>query len=322
LKRQIVHQKDRIEELNDQLQHARAQEPGSRDDDFLDLQIGVQEVVDLGETMVDQGRVPDLPPSPASSSASEDESHPDLVPGPYSPPGSSFRQLRRARDPINLQSAQQIDLEAPPSDPSSVISSDVDSQRQLSSSGSEESFIVQIRDLPAEKRDSDPEEGPSTGSTGTEDSSPVSTLISTDGDFISVHKTKRKIFFNPTAYHESIIGWVRSSRNEIQITALLDPKLPESIISLALCFKLGLVIEKYDEEHDEEGDWKWIRVAGGEGKRSRGRVVVTWSQGGSNRPLKVHCWVFEGVGEEVLVFGKPFMEKRRYYWESDEIDGG
>lgn len=179
LKRQIIHQKERIAELTEKLRHAHEQDPESHDDDFFDLQIGAQEVADLGENMVDQGRVLDLDHSPTSPSTSWPGIRPNLVSGIVPKPHTSFnsspRPLRRARSPIRSQPVQHTASRAPPYRPPPVFISDPEQRRKTSPSGSEAPFVLEISERPVGKPSSDAGEGPSPLIIEHDDGSPVST---------------------------------------------------------------------------------------------------------------------------------------------------
>jgi hypothetical protein len=204
--------------------------------------------------------------------------------------------------------------------------------QEMSGSESEEAHVLEeVREIPTERSVSDPGEGPSTLNIehGIEhgEESPASNQTHAEGDFISVHTTKRKICFNPATRHATISGYIpKASGGVVQIKAYLDPKLSENIISLALVIKLGLPIDLYDSDYDKARDWKWIRIGDGHGyeRKSRGTVTLEWSQGAfvNHVPLKVHCWVYEDDEEHVLVLGKPFLDKRKHYWEDNVTEEG
>ena len=290
---------------------------------FVDVQLDIQEaLVELGQSIVENNSVPDV----ENSSSSARTLRPDLG-RPVVPvfserrrtsPVSSQRHLRHRRSPIRERIVEE---RAPVPAPTEVFIHQEDEQ-ELPGPKPKESLALEVKELPAERSDSDPGEGPSTFVIEREDELPVSTPRDADGDFISVQKTKRKIYFDPSIYHETTSGYIATGHGPAQVTALLDRNIPENIISLALASKLGLEIELYDSNYDKDGDWKWIRFGDGEEKKSRGRVVLKWGQDAfsTHAPLKVHCWVFGDEEEDVLVLGGPFVSKRRHYWEDNEVE--
>jgi hypothetical protein len=276
--------------------------------------MGVEDVLDLGESMVEQGRVPDLDYSSASSSTSGmDPALPQVFnQPPHTSPISSTQQLRRARSPIP---SRHTIPPAPPAAPSQVLIHH-QSKEETSLSESEVPEIREVRQS-FETSHSDPGEGPSTLNVEGAPESSVSTSAYADGDFISVQRTSDEIHFDPVIFHESISGYVATSNSVVKTAALLDRELPENIISLALATQLGLQLEDTDES-------KWIYIGKGTGKKSRGRVVLKWSQGAflDHTPLRVHCWVYEDDQATVLVFGNAFVGKRSHYWEATKIREG
>jgi len=325
LKREIGRQKERIAELQEELQHADSQQPERHSDDFFDLDIGVQNVIDLGERMVDHGRVPDLEYSSSSSPRTRTDTNPhysDPVVTEIqrtSPPSS--RRLRRTQSPIRTQPVQLTESRASPVIPPQVIIHPPDDEQETWSSRSEESDFVEVNQPPAKTTNWDLGEGPSTLTIEESPESSISTRAYAEGDFISVQKTSSHIRYNPAIPRESITGSIVTNNNAVKIAAFIDRNLAENIIPLTLVTELGLKV--FDS--DEDKDWKWIHIGDAPGKRSRGRVLLSWNHWVSPRltPLKVHCWVYEDDGSRHLVFGKAFLKKRTYYWAgTDEVEEG
>jgi hypothetical protein len=269
--------------------------------------------------MIDHGRVPDIGEThPISSTPRTGIDHP-LVQVATQPqiisPASSSRPLRHARSPIPSQRLQPKSS----GDPQVVIYHQ-NYEEDTSSSKSEDSDVLEVTGPPAETPGSNPEGGPRSLIIEDTPESSVSPSTYAEGDFISVQRTASEIHFDPSIAHDTISGYAATSKGAVQITALLDRKLSENIISLTLATKLGLQL--YDS--DEEKDAKWICIGKVTRKKSRGRVILRWSQGAflDHAPLKVHCWVYEDDGTRDLVFGTPFVDKRRHYWQATEIVEG
>jgi hypothetical protein len=335
----------------------------SPENTFVDVQMDIQEaLVELGHSIVKTNTVPDVEDSSMSSRTLgpdlDRHAAPVVSERRRGSPVSSRRHLRHRRSPIRERVIVNLQRERPHSPREIFIQKDnvqemsgsepeeahvveevrelssreafieQDNAQEMSGSESEEAHVLEeVKELPTERSVSDPGEGPSTLNIEHGEESPVSSPTDADGDFISVHKTKRRIRFNPATHHETISGCIpKASGGVVQIKASLDPKLPENIISLALAIKLGLPIDLYDSDYDKARDWKWIRIgdAHGHERKSRGTVTLKWSQGASvnHVPLKVHCWVYEDEEEHVLVFGKPFLNKRRHYWKDNVTEEG
>jgi hypothetical protein len=298
----------------------------SPENTFVDVQQDIQEaLVELGKSIVRHDKVPDV----ESSSTSSRTLRPHVVDH-----NAPVDNERRRADPVSSRgnvrhhqspNREHILGERTPVSPPIQVSRHQNDDEEISDSKAEESVASVVNEVPAARPDTDPGEGPSTFVIEHREESPVSTLAGKDGDFIAVQKTSPRIHFNPAVTHEMISGYIAKTtgRGAHHVTAIIDLNLAENIISLALAVKLDLAIEAYDPEYDKESDWKWIRIGDGAESKSRGRVVLQWSQGAflSHAPLKIHCWVYEDAEKDVLVFGNSFVGKRRHYWEETELEG-
>lgn len=314
-------------ELQEQ-QRSPSQDWESPENTFVDVQMEIQEaLVELRETIVvENDIIPDVEHSSTSSRTMgrnrDSYAVPIVTERRRNSRVSSPRPLRHRRSRIRSQTIPPMAERAPTPVHTEVIIRH-NSEEDLSGEESEESESIEVRQLPVETSNTDPGEGPSTLIVEESPKSSVSTREYADGDFISVQKTSSHIQYNPAIPRESISGYIATSNGAVQTTALLDRNLAENIISLVLVTKLGLQL--YDS--DEDKDWKWIYIGNAPGKRSRGRVVLRWSQGAflSHKPLNIHCWVYEDDRDHRvrdLVFGKPFVHKRRHYWEGTEVEEG
>lgn len=358
LKRQIVHQKERIAELTEQLRYVHEKEPENDDEDFFDLQVGVKEVVDLGENMVDQGRVLDLDHSPASSFASRAVAHAhlasSLIPKSHARPNSPPPALRPARTSIRPQPVERTASRTPPHRPAperpetgerpgapvagqdegSPVSISESSTTATSSHTSSLATTVESRELRVqplnlthkrrriprkhEKEDSSPREVEAVRHDLSEQPSPVelegaSTISKVDEDFISVGPKSYLLQLNSTRPMIPTQGYVNIDHHSISITALLDKTLDHNLISLARVQSLGLEMEPPDDE-----DPVYFHFENGEKRKSCGQVVILWSKGVQYRkPFRVRCLVYEHDIRS-LMFGKPFLERKRYYWGGDD----
>jgi hypothetical protein len=150
-----------------------------------------------------------------------------------------------------------------------------------------------------------------------EQSSPVelegaSTISKVDEDFISVGPKSYLLQLNSTQPMIPTQGYINVDHRAISITALLDKTLDHNLISLARVQRLGLEMEPPDDE-----DPVYFHFENGEKRKSCGQVVILWSEGVQYRtPLRVRCLVYEHDIRS-LMFGKPFLERKRYYWGGD-----
>ncbi|CZR68731.1 uncharacterized protein PAC_18630 [Phialocephala subalpina] len=134
-----------------------------------------------------------------------------------------------------------------------------------------------------------------------------------ESDFVLVQPHSYLFSFNPDHAIQSISGYIILKRGEqVSQTALLDPTLPQNLISLAHAIHLGCTIEPHDETESISIDF-----GNGKTKRNSGHVILRWSQGGHRKPLRVRCLVYEHDIRN-LFFGKPFVEKRNHYWSRAE----
>ena len=203
-----------------------------------------------------------------------------------------------------------VERASPPAHTETVIFEDAD--QDLSDSGSDEPSSVDLRQPPTET--TDPSEGPSPLTAEDHPESPLSTSRpSAEGDFISVHPTTSHLEFNPSLSHslEGIKGYINTTNGRKSATALLDTKLPQNLISLAYAKELGLEIQLPDEAQDGF----WIRVDNGQEKKSNGFIAVEWSQGAflDDKAFRVPCLVYDHDEIKTIVFGAPFLNKRKHY---------
>jgi hypothetical protein len=151
-----------------------------------------------------------------------------------------------------------------------------------------------------------------TDSSANNDGDMVSNTIPTsreESDYFSVQPHSYLLNFNPDRAIESISGYIiREDGGKISQTALLDPVLPQNLISLAHAKQLGCTIEPHDEKHIV-----LIDFGNGETGRSGGQVTFEWCQGLHRKTFPVRCFVYDHDIRN-LVFGKPFVERGSHYW--------
>jgi len=135
------------------------------------------------------------------------------------------------------------------------------------------------------------------------------------GDFISVRATNYLVDLNSNRPLESISGYINIGNRPISSTAILDVGLDCNVISLARVQTLGLQMETPEDTEEP----MWFHFENGERRMSSGQVMIRWSEGTRNRnkPFSVSCWVYEH-GIRDLVLGRPFLDKREYYWNAAE----
>jgi hypothetical protein len=176
-------------------------------------------------------------------------------------------------------------------------SSLVEIQEVQSSESDDENDTASVRYTNTESgTDSDEEFIPDTTPTTREES-----------DFIFVQPHSYLLNFNPNHVMESISGYIVNEHGrKVSQTALLDPALPQNLISLAHASQLGCALEPQDDEENIP-----INLGNGEIKRSSGRVILQWCQGIHRATFPVGCLVYEHAVRD-LVFGKPFLENTSY----------
>jgi hypothetical protein len=133
--------------------------------------------------------------------------------------------------------------------------------------------------------------------------------IREESNFIPVQPHSYLLDFNPDTAMESVSGYIVNDHGrKVSQTALLDPALPQNLISLAHASQLGCALEPQDGEENIP-----IDLGNGEIKRSGGQVVLQWGQGIHRATFPVRCLVYEHDVRD-LVFGKPFLENASYIW--------
>jgi len=136
-------------------------------------------------------------------------------------------------------------------------------------------------------------------------------------DFISVRQKSYLLRLNSDSGRQAkpIPGYIHTDTRSIFVTALLDAALDYNVISLAQVQNWGLELEPPDDE-----DPVWFQFEDSEKWKSCGRVIITWSKGVAHlKPLRVRCMVYEHNIRD-LVFGKPFLERRKHYWGNDGVE--
>jgi hypothetical protein len=317
---------ERMVELQEQQQHNPLQNWESSENTFIGVQSEIQEaLVELRETIVNNDANPNVEHSSTSSRTmrrnSDSRAVPDFTERRRTSRVSSPRPLRHRRSPIRPQVIRPMEERARTPVRSEIVVYH-DTNGDLSGEDTGESGSHEASQQSIESSSSDPGEGPSTLINEKHPESSVSASEHVVGDFISVKRTRSHIRYNPNMPLETISGYIATSKGNgtVQVTALLDRNLPENIISLKLVRELGLPV--YNSEDDKNP--KWIHAGNAPGKKSRGYVALSWSQGAflGPRPFTVHCWVFNDNRIRVLVFGEPFVHKRRSYSEATEAGEG
>ena len=281
------------------------------DGPFLELQEDIQNVlVDLGESMVQHGTIPEAAHSSISSPTLGD--HDDLynasLPGERhqhskrQPP----RELRHAGSPIGRQH---------------TISHSRESSRRPHNSGPrlERNIIGVVRseevsliEDPPQSQAVIPLSAPEpniqkviVSNTTTLQPIPVSPQ---EGDFISVAPISYALHLSQDSVMEAVSGYINTSNGRVSTTALLDKSLEQNIISAEFATKNTLVIQAHDEEEEDV----WIEFGHGEREKSLGTVTLEWSDSMHEGIVRIHCLVYEHNIRN-LVFGKPFVVKTKHY---------
>lgn len=131
-------------------------------------------------------------------------------------------------------------------------------------------------------------------------------------DFISVGPKNPLLRLNANRPVKSIQGYINTDKGAVSITVLLDKSLDYNLISLADVKRFGLEMEPPDDEEPVR-----FQTEDGE-KRSCGQVDMVWSDGlRDRRPFRVRCEVY-GHDDRPLLFGKPFLDRKKYYWHRGE----
>ncbi|KAE9381239.1 hypothetical protein N431DRAFT_551386 [Stipitochalara longipes BDJ] len=139
-------------------------------------------------------------------------------------------------------------------------------------------------------------------------------IASVEEDFISVGPKNHLLRLDPGRPVKSIQGFIHTDEEASSTTVLIDKALDYNLISLADVQRFGLEMEPPDDEepvyfHTEQGE-----------KKSCGKVIMLWSEGRpSRKPFRVRCLVY-GHDVRPLLFGRPFLDRRRHYWGDDDED--
>jgi hypothetical protein len=129
---------------------------------------------------------------------------------------------------------------------------------------------------------------------------------------IIVRPSSYLLHFDPSHPIQSESGFINKGLSPV--TAIIDPDFGENMISQALATRLDLHVEPPDENEEV-----FVNFGDGSPERSIGTAVLLWGKGPSSHqpPFKVRCLVCVH-DVRPLVFGQPFLEKRKFYWESHE----
>jgi hypothetical protein len=279
-------------------------------------------VVELGWNMVDQGTVPITDSrrhhghqSESRSQHSTNHSYDEAPISTNSTDSSHVHQLRhtgsliRRRGHSPLQSNRMDDpfevSRPPPLEPRLNI------KRSQSPN-----LFVEIEEVPSSESDDENDTafvGSTNADSGTDSDEEIishTTPTTREGsDVIPVQPTSYLLDFNPDNSIESVSGYiVNEDGQKVSQTALLDPALPQNLISLAHASQLGCAFEPQEDEENIP-----INLGNGEIKRSSGQVILQWGQGIHRATFPVCCSVYEHAVRN-LVFGKPFLENASYIW--------
>jgi hypothetical protein len=308
LGREVRHLMTRIAELQ-QVNITQQRWRVQGDEIFLELQEDIQNVlVDLGESMVQSGAIPEAAHSSISSPTLRD--HDDLYSA--SPVGERHqhsqtqpsRKLRHTGSPIGLQH---------------TISHSRESSRRPHNSGPRpgtntvgavRSREVRLNQEPPQSQAVIP---PSASKPKIEEVRVSNTLHPSpvspqEGDFISVTPISYVLHLSQDSVMEAVSGYINTSNGRMSTTALLDKSLDQNIISAAFATKNTLIIQA----HDEKDEGTEIDFGNGKKERSLGTVTLEWSQSMYEGGVRIHCLVYEHNIRD-LVFGKPFVVKTRHY---------
>jgi hypothetical protein len=319
LNRQIVHQKEQIAELEEKLRDAHDQEPESHDEEFFELQNGVQEIVDLGEIMVDHGSVPDLEEYFGSSSTASIIRFSSTLdvhqPSPTNSQSSRSSEVRSwpERSERSTPPASPIPSPATTVEPQEIgvlRPLELRQERRRIPSRQEQEASSSISEIVVPSHDTSGQSSP----VQQEAAGPSSR---DEEDFISVRQKSYLLRLNSDSGRQAkpIPGYIHTDTRSIFVTALLDAALDYNVISLAQVQNWGLELEPPDDE-----DPVWFQFEDSEKWKSCGRVIITWSKGVAHlKPLRVRCMVYEHNIRD-LVFGKPFLERRKHYWGNDGVE--
>jgi hypothetical protein len=289
---------------------------------FVDVQMDIRAaLVELRESIVNNDTIPGVEhssTSPGTLGTNNDlREVPIAIEHSRTSTVSTSRQLRHRRSPIRSQILRPTIDRAPPlAYTETIIYEDTD--RGLPGEESEESGSLDLRQMPTETTDLG--EGPIALTAEDHPESPLSTSgPSAEGDFISVHPTTYHLEFNSSLSHslDSIKGYINTTNGWKSATALLDTELPQNLISHAYAKEVGLEIQLPDETQEAF----WIRVDNRQERKSTGFIAVEWSQGSilDDRAFRVPCLVYDCDEIKTIVFGAPFLNKRKHYLQRASI---
>ena len=146
-----------------------------------------------------------------------------------------------------------------------------------------------------------------------------------EGDYIGVREHKNYLHVPIDETTARLRGNIVTRTGSFPVNAYFLPDLPECLISRAFANRLGLAIVPRDFVDDTEVGYDTrITFNVGHSQETVGRVTISWAEVFHGpvvevKSFSVVCLVFaEAVVEDVnLVLGKPFVDKRRHYWEGD-----
>ena len=318
-------QLERMVELQDQQESSPLQNLEESESTFVDVQMDIQAaLVELGESFVNNETIPEVR-RPSTSSQTLGANN-DFYAAPVAPersrtsPVSSPRHLRHRRSPIRSQTLRPTVERAPPPKEAETVAHE-DADQGSSDEEQEEAGSLSPRQLPAET--TDPGEGSSALTLEDHPESPLSASgPSAEGDFISAHPTTYHLKFYTSLSHswKRVNGYVNTTDGWKSATASLVSELPQNLISRAYAEELGLEIQLPDEEEEAF----WIGVDDRPDLKSSGFIAVEWSQGGflDGMAFRVPCLVYDHDETKNVVFGAPFLNKRKHYQQRAGIAAG
>jgi hypothetical protein len=138
-----------------------------------------------------------------------------------------------------------------------------------------------------------------------------------EGDYMAVQPYDNLLYLDADLNSEAITGYINSSSSHI--VAKLNHQFSQSVISEQQAEQLGLNVDYYDEEDEDMTiDFGGSSSSNGNGRQLvMGKVTFLWKNGQEQnfrRPLTVTCLVCEHVPFP-LIFGQPFLRRRRHYWK-------
>lgn len=141
-------------------------------------------------------------------------------------------------------------------------------------------------------------------------------------DYVSVQPRQDILRLSLGEEHQSIDGYIETSKdNFLHAMAIVDSDFEDNFISQLYAEGLGLEIQPLDPDDFQIS--RFVIFKSGQRVRKVGDTSFVWTNGRSSHEtsFRVYCSVYED-NIKPLIFGQPFLDKRRHYWSKDQDTPG